>query len=396
MEKINSPEFENLSIQQKEEIILHHKRNFIKKAAIAVVAISALIALTVFALKIRKEMIQDRVRFVSNPPAETPVMITPEENLEKEKEYSNTTLQISFKYPVEANLTESFDTEKGEGKVEVLYSKDNNLEFLEGYKVTITVFSTRIRDLNQFASTRLEAMRTTCPESTIYSGITDGKMGEYDTLYYQIDYCNGYYRNHYIDFGGKFFEVSKFYKGDVGFRQQYDIITEEIIKSITLLPQRFEVTEFLKSVSDVQSGVKFEYPSYLVNDCLVPMPTDTRYRVILSVCEETQKDAGVVISVTPVQRGATFDGLLQTEINKMSDDFFAAKGCPPNGSQENFTFNGEAAVKVTGYSWKDAYYIFVNTEGPKGAELVVVGVKEGSAEFKTTVNNILNSIKFRQ
>ena len=139
MEKINSPEFENLSIQQKEEIILHHKRKFIKKVAVAIVAVSALIALTVFGLKLRKELIQDRVRFVSNPPAEAPVIVTPDENKETEKEYSNTTLQISFRYPAELKLTESFDTEKGEGKVEVLYSKDNNPEFLEGYKVTITV-----------------------------------------------------------------------------------------------------------------------------------------------------------------------------------------------------------------------------------------------------------------
>ncbi|HAI62728.1 MAG: hypothetical protein UU64_C0011G0056 [candidate division WWE3 bacterium GW2011_GWF2_41_45] len=397
MEKINSPEFENLSIQQKEEIILHHKRNFIKKVAIAIVALSALIALTVFALKIRKEMIQDRVRFVSNPPAEIPVVITPEENPETEKEYSNTTLQISFRYPVETKLTESFDTEKGEGKIEVLYSKDNNFEFLEGYKVTITVFSTKIRDLNQFAATRLEAMRTVCPESAIYSGIGAGKMGQYDSLYYQIDYCNGYYRNYYISFGGKFFEVSRFFKGDIGFRQQYETTTIGIINTITLLPQRFEITEFLKSVLDAQSGVAFEYPSHLVNNCSIPMPTETTYRVILSMCEENQKEAGVIIAVKQITKEATFESALQTEINKMSDDFFAAKGYPPKGIEERYTYNGESAVKITGYSWKDAYYIFVNTTSSKGEpQVILIGVKEGSPEFKTTIDNILSSIKFRQ
>src|SRR3989304_8727275 len=288
MEKINNPEFENLSIRQKEEIILHKKRNFIKEVAVSLVALSILIALTVFGIKLRKELIQDRVRFVSNSPAEAPVIITPEETTETEKEYSNTTLQISFRYPVGLKLTESFDTVKGEGKVEVLYSKDNNPEFLEGYKVTITVFSTKVRDLNQFASTRLEPMNLNCPETATYSGIKEGKMGEYDSLNYQIDYCNGYYRNYYINFGEKFFEISRFYKGDVGFRQQYEIASEEIIKTITLLPQRFEVSEFLKAVSDKESGVSFEYPSHLVNNCSVPMPTDTQYRVILSMCEETQ------------------------------------------------------------------------------------------------------------
>ena len=396
MEKINTPEFENLNIQQKEEIVLHHKRKFIKKVAVAVVALSVLIALTVFGLKLRKELIQDRVRFVTNPPAEAPVIITPEKNPEKEKEYSNTTLQISFRYPIETKLTETFDTGKGEGKVEVLYSKDNDPEFLEGYKVTVTVFSTKIRDLNQFASTRLEAMKLNCPETATYSGIKEGKMGEYDSLNYQIDYCNGYYRNYYISFGEKFFEISRFYKGDVGFRQQYEIASEEIIKTIILLPQRFEVSEFLKAVSDKESGVSFEYPSHLVNNCSVPMPTDTQYRVILSMCEETQKEAGVVLAVTPLDRGATFESLLQTEINKMSDDFFAAKGYPPNGNEERYMFNGEAAVKVTGYSWKDADYIFVNTAGARGPQMVLVGIKEGSADFETTISNILNSIKFRQ
>ena len=396
MEKINGTEFENLNIQQKEEVILHKKRKFIKMAAVAVVALSILIALTVFGLKLRKELIQDRVRFVSNPPAETPVVVTPEEEPETEKEYSNTTLQISFRYPVGLKLTESFDTEKGEGKVEVLYSKDNDPEFLEGYKVTITVFSTKVRDLNQFASTRLEAMKTTCPATATYSGITEGKMGEYDSLIYRIDYCNGYYRNYYLNFGGKFFEVSGFYKGDIGFRQQYETAIQEIVRTITLLPERFEVSEFLRSVSDEQSGVTFEYPSHLVNSCLVPMPTDTQYRVILSMCEETAKEAGVIIATIALKKEVTFDSMVQTEINKMSDDFFAAKGYPVQGNVERYVFNGKTAVKVTGYSWKDAYYIFVNSEGTRGTELVLVGVKEGSADFKTTIENILNSIKFRQ
>src|SRR3990172_9688870 len=396
MEKINTPEFENLSIQQKEEIVLHHKRKFIKMVAVAVVAVSVLIALTVFGLKLRKEFIQDRVRFVTNPPAEAPVIITPEKNPEKEKEYSNTTLQISFRYPIETKLTETFDTGKGEGKVEVLYSKDNDPEFLEGYKVTVTVFSTKIRDLNQFASTRLEAMKLNCPETATHSPIKEEKMGEYGSLNFQIDYCEGYFRNYYTSFGEKFFEISRFYKGDIGFRQQYEIATEEIIKTITLLPQRFDVSEFLKSVSDTESRITFEYPSHLVNNCAVPMPTDTQYRVILSMCEETAKEAGIIIAVIPLRKEVTFESITQTEIDKMSDDFFAAKGYPVQGNIERFEFNGETAVKVTGYSWKDAYYIFVNSEGARGTDLVLIGVKEGSADFKTTIENILNSIKFRQ
>jgi len=116
----------------------------------------------------------------------------------------------------------------------------------------------------------------------------------------------------------------------------------------------------------------------------------------MKLCEETAKEAGIIIAVIPLRKEVTFESITQTEIDKMSDDFFAAKGYPVQGNIERFEFNGETAVKVTGYSWKDAYYIFVNSEGARGTDLVLIGVKEGSADFKTTIENILNSIKFRQ
>ncbi|GIW69450.1 MAG: hypothetical protein KatS3mg101_0197 [Patescibacteria group bacterium] len=198
--------------------------------SIGIVILAILIAGSIFGLKIRKHMIEDRRRFVVNTPAE-PIVTTPVAAPEEDKEYSNTTLQISFKYPTNTTLTESFNSEKGEGKVEVLYSKNSTAEFIQGYKVTITVFSTKTRDLSQFASTRLEAMKLNCPENATYSNVGTGKMGEYDSLNYTIDYCDGFYRNYYIDFGGKYFEISRYYKGDIGYRQQYEITTNEIIKN---------------------------------------------------------------------------------------------------------------------------------------------------------------------
>lgn len=393
MIKIGTPEFDALSPEEKQKVIFQHKLRFVKKVAIGIVILAALIAGGVFALKIRKDMIEDRRRFVVNPPSE-PIVTKPIDEPEGEKEYSNTTLQVSFKYPAEATLTETFDSEKGEGKVEVVYSKDNSPEFEQGYKVSITVFSTKTRELSQFATTRLEAMKITCPESATYSRLSEGKMAEYGSLNYTIEYCDGFYRNYYIDFGGKYFEISRYYKGDIGYRQQYEIITNEVIKTITLLPQRFEITEFLKSVSDKDTGVKFEYPTNYIDKCSVPMPTDTKYRVILSMCPEEQPETGVIIGMTQLPQGSTFESFVETERNKMDDDFFAAKGHPSDAEPETAEFRGRPAIKLNGFSWQDASYTFVYSTYKERPFVLMMGTKVGSPEYKTEIETILNSIDF--
>ncbi len=386
-------DFENLTPEEKEQLIQKKKKLFMKRVIIAAVVLLVVIPAISLALKIRKEVIQDRVRFKSSTSTEAPVVIVREEEKISDLDYSNTNLQISLRYPNTALLTDSYDTALGEGKVEIKYSKDDDPNFVQGWTVTVTIFSTKIRDLNQFASTRLTAMKEMCPDNATYSQVTEGKMGSYDSINYSIDYCNGYYRNYYISFGGKFFEVSRYYKGDVGYRQQYETETVAISNSIQFLPQSFEVTEFLKGVRDEESGISFEYPNYLVNTCSIPLPTDEKYRAILSMCEEENPEYGVVISVLNLDRDRTFESLMETEKSKMYDDYFAAKGFPPDGKEETIDLNGVPAIKLSNYHWKDTYYIYAPKNTERGAAALVVGIKE-TAQLENTISSIIDSIKF--
>lgn len=399
MENTNSLEFENLPIEEKEKIIFQKKMRFLKRAAIGIVFMIGLVFAVVTAIKIRQEFIKDRLRYVKNDPVGTPVVNNPDVPEDGMNSYENTILQVSFSYPKDTKLIENISTQKNEGKVEVTYSKDASEELVNGYKFSITVFSTQVRDLNQFVNTRLEGMKSTCPDNATFSNITGTNLNGYDALTFQVDYCSGYYRNYYVNFGGKFFEVSKYFKGDVGFRQQYEISTEEILKTLKFLPKRFDVSEYLKEVKDESSGITFEYPSKLSTTCNIPLPTDSYYRVILSMCEENDQDNGIFIALARTDKVTNFDSFINMEKRKLSDDYFAAKGYPPTTKEEIIEVSGKYAIKLSGYSWKYAEYTFIDigqTPQRRDETIALIGTRDNNVKLGTTIENIIKSIKFSQ
>ena len=398
MENNTDKNFDNLSIEEKENVIQLKKNKFYRRLIASGIIAVIIVFATPIALQIRKDYITNRLRYIENPSKDSISPVVVETPAVIQQHYENTTLQIALDYPSDTMLSDNFNSEKGEGHVEVYYPKESYLESVNGYKISITVFTTRVRTLQQFAETRLTGMKETCPSSSSFSEIEEKNLNGSNALYFEANYCSGYFRNYYIDYGNKYFEVSKYFKGDVGYRERYDTLSEEILETITFLPQRFDVSEFTKSILDTDTGVKFEYPSYLSTNCNLYLPSDSKYRTILSMCNDSNKEDGVIVGIlTGEKNSETPSEMVEIEKNKMIDDYIAAKGVSPDLKEENVDFGGRSALKVSNLSWRGFTYIFVDLNQKSrngGAVIAIVGYKVEQDPMLTTVNNIIGSFKF--
>ncbi|GIW69449.1 MAG: hypothetical protein KatS3mg101_0196 [Patescibacteria group bacterium] len=155
------------------------------------------------------------------------------------------------------------------------------------------------------------------------------------------------------------------------------------------------MTEFLKSAVDKETGVRFEYPTSYINKCSIPTPTDSEYRILLSMCPEEEPSTGVTIGVVGrLDRNTTFESFVENERNKMDDDYFAAKGYPSGAEPETIEFRGKPAIKLSGFSWQDVTYTFVYSTYKNEPFILMIGTKTGSPEYKTEIENIVKSIAF--
>ncbi len=383
--------FEELPIEEKEKIISSRKKTF-KRITIIVGVLFLFVTVSIVVLtRYINETISHRVTYVQN---ETPQATISDVPQIQTLTYSSIPLQVNFSYQSDAKLSETVDTEKGEGKVEVTYSKGEDPNFIEGYKFTVTVFSTLVRGINEVAQTKMQSLYTTCPEIAQGAQIQETTVGDQGALYFSIDGCNGYYRVYYVTYGGKFYEISRYYKGDIGFRQQYDIHTNEILNSIKFTPKIFDDvdTELLKQVSDDQTKINFKYPSNLSVECQIETPTDSGYRTILSVCDG---NSGIsFVYLTQESKSGDTAVMLDLEKKKLTDDYFAAKGKPANGEVKDVIVGNKPGYQYINYSWRGDVYTFVPLISNKSKILTIIYRPGTNTTFKDVSEKIINSITF--
>lgn len=307
--------------------------------------------------------------------------------------YSSEKYGLSFEYP-KGDLLKISDVSENEIAIQVL-SKDivpqenptgDNL--VKGYIFQVKPLKLEARDLESAVSVKRDFYQSQCAETSSVTDIIGVEVSGIEGRGFMIYNCNSDYDISYVAANGYIYEVIQIFKGDVGFKQVYKAKANQIASLVKIEQETIAESPFVEFES--KYGFSFSYPRGLdsqYSNAPFP-PKDTAERVITIAENDDTNAVGFYYDRSPK---VDFDTYLNEQIQILIDDYVVVKGAQPEGSKVEFTIDGQKAVKLEGYSWRDNDLIYVKTPDDKG--VVILSTTNISDEI---LSNIIESIKFEK
>lgn len=339
---------------------------------------------------------------------------TPQPQPEPEPEpetqvYTNTEFEFRFEYPLNASYGEQnpfsndpsyfFVAHAGERQEsEILSEKD----IVDGYMFKIVVHKDVLNtDLNKFISDKRKLFAVNCYTYTEISDVFDATLSTAFGKTFNVINCDQDYIETIVLRDDFIFEIVQVYRGDLGFKQKYKSITDEIYSSFvftnTLKPTPVDSWSTYQA-SDAR--LTFKYPQLLSQTCCTvsgPVLGKSSKLVVFGDAEgksqsvETSFNGFGVYNVMNENR-IPFEDYVEEQKQALIENYRVVIGRNPTTTEEMITIDGQEAYLLKGYAWwGDVFFVQV----PESNRIAVFSMTEVSpGEFESVFREILSTVEF--
>ena len=398
-----------IPIEEKEKVIQHKKKLF----TLLVVMATTLVVIPLLGLggyKIYKTFFKDvdTPLIKQNEQQDSEQISETKPNAVVEKEYSSDNLRAKIKYLSDAKVIDTPEVNGQPRKLLVMYSKDdpNKDNWTEdnittGYIFKVTTFDTQVRNLDETARVKQEGYKALCPSTSIFGDIERTTINLESARTFNIQNCNGDYSITYTLKFDTNYEITRIYRGDVGYRQLYQSIANDIYNSLTFYPEDTGKVGPTETFKDTTHGFSFDHPHLDATCCHVPVPTLNKPKEIVSLGNkytfvDNNNFDGIGFFVYNSGMQDTYENYLTKSQKALVDDYVIVKGTPPQTSASKVQVGDKEGILLHGYSWQGNDLVFVNVPKDRNEGYVlIISIKNYSGEsFAKTVSDILKSVKF--
>jgi|GEM_PF-4229785 len=371
---------------------------FYKRLKLILLGVLSLIFLIIVFTFAQAVYHQTKKTYVANPNEDTlpeqQIIIKEElpEKIEEWEIYSSSSYRFSFDYPKGDAIVVS-DISKDEFSVQIRSSnilpnenpKGDNL--VKGYIFQVIPYKLAASGLDSAVNIKRDWFTSTCPKTATISPVTNRKVAQLNAKGFDISDCNSEFTVIYITANNLVYEVMLVYKGDLGFRQIYKSRTNQILNTLVIdvdSPETSPTTVY----RDNNAGFSFFYPRGMdAKCCSVPEPLQEDLATLVILAENDNTDAiGFFYSFRNYRTG--FEAYLETQKNKLIDEYTIVKNKAPAGSQTEIIVDGQKAVQLSGYSWRGNDLIYIPL--PKKENVLIISKTNLSEEAFNTIINSLN------
>lgn len=400
MDEVQVPQVSEEEVRQKElEIERKHNRfKFFMSAAGVVLAGIIVISLGVV---IFNTFIKERKpSFEVKPEEKKPEEPVQRDPVTKDVFFQDDSIKMSFVYQDDAKIVEKSDNKTSDIKRIAIYKYSGNApeqiiddpqvaeqNLASGYVFKITRFLAPSRNIDQISQVKLEAVKTACPSTAIFSEIDELKVSDINSRQFEVKNCDGDYKITFVPRFYSYYEIVQLYKGDIGYKQAYKQATEEIMQSLVFFPEDIvadKPEDPYVTLDKPEYGFRFRYPRTMKLDCCQlsqPISTTATKVAMLKFFQPSQGTEGfnVYVDSFNVSEKETYEGYVQSQKNKFSDEYLVAKGAKPNVKESEVTVGSKTGTMFEGISWKGHTLIFVKLSD---ARVMMISHNIVNARFK--------------
>jgi hypothetical protein len=272
--------------------------------------------------------------------------------------------------------------------------KDTDLE--EGYLVRVTFFDEIDRDVEDLIARKREKFRVECPITAEIGQIGSKNIDGISGRFFEVENCPQNFVVNMTEYGGKVFEITQVYRGDIGFRQSYRAQTEGIVRSFKWIRENTSPTVQMYRNEDY--GIELSHPFLDTDCCSVTQPSiDQLSRLIILADSGDEEENGLIDDKFGMFglriEDKSFGLFLNQQKQSLIQEYKVVEGRDPtNLGEERLSIGGAEGVLLKNYAWWGEV-VYLNHPHREVFLVIVVprGVSEG---FEKVIEDVLQTMVF--
>ena len=305
---------------------------------------------------------------------------------------------FSFKYPPKAYIgyPNPFSNDSPTYKAVYIGPKQKNKSVKEenltdGYifKIVVNKIPDN-RDLASIVNQKRQSFILSCPSIA--------KISENIENAFSLSNCPADYKETFLQDGNKVYELAQIVKGDIGYKEAYEKITDEIFSTFkisTVIPNTQPEDPFI-TYSNKNYGLSFKHPKLDTNCCSAPKPPVGDFATLGTFAlpsKQSKAFDGFGLYIEENTQNINFSTYLENQKKALLDDFKLVNGVEAENSKDDLIIiNDKEARKLSNYAWwGDVIYIQL----PNRPEIVVLSkVDYLSGSFDELFDGIISTFRF--
>lgn len=384
------------------EITPKHKRRISLKIKLLVILLGV-VALLFATINVR-EMINRKkdaeIKFKTQEDMQKPVA-------DEWKNFENQEYKLTLKYPSTATIETT--KENGQNSITIAYAGPKQTlqtkepaELVDGYIFKIIIYPDVINtDTGNTAGRKKDSLMQNCMENISGSKVTSGHIDTIPSSSFSLINCPYDIKQTFVVIHSSLYEFAQTYRGDLGYKENYKQLTDEIMNSVVFLDKP-QAAEAPKNIPYTSKSYKFSFmhPRLDATCCDINGPVYGNPDKVVVLADAATFEAsggksfdGFGIFVDENKENISFESYMDIQRTSLTEDYKVITGQDPKTSEEETTVGEIKAVMLKGYTWWGGNLIFLKM--PSSNEFMSISLTSDTSEaFTEEMQNILKSFTF--
>jgi hypothetical protein len=330
-----------------------------------------------------------------NSNTENPIIVVNPEEEDKPKIHINNDFGFRIQFPSDSYLLENKQANPAVFTITNIpdYSESMDNSISDGYVFKVLVYKDLSYDIANIVQQKRDAFSfTKCDSDFNISNVTRLRIDGREASSFDVTNCPSNFSEYFVSTNNNVYELVKVYSGNLGFKERYKLITDEILTTFEFIDPEVESLPFTEVVEEnIDSVITYRHPN-LTPCCQYLEQPPFKVSKTLGVYSAQEIDKGIGIYLVNASSDQSVSGREEQLKKNLLDNYKIVTETAPEPEEEEVVLgkNEISATKLINYAWWGDVYI-VNVAD---SALLVITVEDDVLEQEPEIfNYIIESLE---